>query len=125
METLKSTIALLPVSLLLYGPPARGSLLRRCNCRSPQSPGKRALFPLASRDAHIQQYQYVSLAERKGFEPSISRTERADRERGDASGWKWVAVRKPDTAAARCKAPTCGDRRGARQGPQLPCRPDT
>jgi hypothetical protein len=34
----------------------------------------------------------------------ISRTERADRDPGDASGWKWAAVRKPDTAAARCKA---------------------
>src|ERR1700682_1815157 len=44
------------------------------------------------------------LAERKGFEPSISRTRTADRDRGDASGWKWTAVRKPDTAAARCKA---------------------
>ena len=28
----------------------------------------------------------------------------ADRDRGDASGWKWAAVGKPDAAAARCKA---------------------
>jgi len=38
-------------------PPPRGSLLHRCNCRSPQSPGKRALFPLVPRDAKMHQYQ--------------------------------------------------------------------
>ena len=35
------------------------------------------------------------LAEGEGFEPVISLTERAGRDRGDAAGWKWAAVRKP------------------------------
>jgi Protein of unknown function (DUF2924) len=49
-------------------PPPRGSLLHRWNCRSPQSPGKRALFPLAPRDVQRQRYQAVRLAGRTGFE---------------------------------------------------------
>src|ERR1700730_5037450 len=110
-------------------PPARGSLLHRCNCRSAQSPGKRALFPLASRDVQRQRYQSVRLAERKGFEPVISLTERAGRDRGDASGWKWAAVRKPDPAATRCKAASLRRSRKRQAGlsitvPLQPCRYD-
>jgi hypothetical protein len=108
-------------------PPPRGSLLHRCNCRSPQSPGKRALFPLASRDVQRQRYQAVRLAERKGFEPVISLTERAGRDRGDASGWKWAAVRKPDTAAAHCKAASLRRSTKRQAGSSIagPARPKT